>query len=189
MNPKEIHHILEQNVALERVTLDLRILESFVLGLIEYVEEGKLFSSKKDLKTKWLFKLPGVEALQSKGTSRLLCSELLDNSSGFRSLPIENFIIHKDLRYVASNDLRVVVRNLSGKIPQNIMHNIASVSLLMIAGLIDYNVANSYIRGIMVKYGQTRLEYQASGYLIVDLGVMNNNISFKSSLKTINDSK
>jgi hypothetical protein len=157
-------------------------------SLIEVYEDSprpKLFSKKRGiLKERVVLLVPGKEALITKFGVTGYMEKLMDLDN-VRFLPLNNFIINTKDRVIVTNDYRVVVKDHSGKIPQGIMLNIATVCYMIIGGLIDKEVGVSYVKQRMNGLGVSFLEYKVSGHMSVDLKTFDDIMQFKSSLKLL----
>lgn len=130
-----------------------------------------------------IFQLHGVEALSNDFLRLNLAKVILDDNGQLRTLSPSNFIVHKNGKVMASKDFRTIIKSHVGRIPEQVMYNISSVALLMIAGIVDYKVANQYIKSRMSNYGVTELVFRASGYLIINIDNPIDDVFYRSRTK------
>lgn len=96
---------------------------------------------------------------------------LMDSSrNDYKSLDLSNFLMDGDKSFIASKDLRSMIKDFKGNIPMDVMHNCASVALLTAIGLIPQNQGIAYITKTLKSYGKIKAHLEYSGYVSITVG-------------------
>jgi hypothetical protein len=94
-----------------------------------------------------------------------------------------NIFLGENMDAYVFSDLRVLILDNTGKIPEHVKFNILTVATLMQANLIEIPIGKDYIEGVMSKYGKTYLEYTTTGR--IQIGLFNSNTEMKRFLTLI----
>jgi hypothetical protein len=178
MSAERIRTILESKEISEIV--DEEFIRTFDLSIQEF-QPKRLFASKQrfvDIQT--LFEINDVtKQLHDEVLWENFIDTILEHSNNKKFISIDNFCFSKDRTKVATKDFRILIDDLSGKIPKDEMLHVATIASLMLAGKFNIVHGYDYIMDIMKKYGYTSFSYQGKGYLHVSLGNSQNTISYK----------
>jgi hypothetical protein len=164
-----IRHIIEEKGISEIVSEDFIL--SFDFSIQKY-QPGWVFGFPnrfKDVET--IFELKdATEVLNKEDLLEFYVDEIMDKPYKRRFMHIDNFCFSKDRTKVATKNFRILIDDLSGKVPRDELLHIASIASLMLSGKLEYTIGYDYICDIMKKYGYTKFTFQENGYLHIDLG-------------------
>lgn len=130
-----------------------------------------------------LLDIPGFKSLETKFGITSYVEELTEPEGNVRSLPTNNFILRTDGKLLATNDFRVILKDHVGRVPEDVMYNVASMAYLYVGGLITYEVAYAYITKRMLEYGTPFMEFRFNGYLTIDIYRNKTDVNYKSRLQ------
>lgn len=90
---------------------------------------------------------------------------LLTDNKSCLFISADNFSLSSDTSRIATQDFRILIDDLVGRIPKQEMLHAATITSLMLAGLIEYSIGYKYLTKRYEKYGKLNFVYQANGYL------------------------
>lgn len=131
---------------------------------IQYIERG-LFGRKGKVKT--LFEVDGKyqDVINDKNYVDIIMEDVREK----RFIKIDNFAFNNDYSRIASKDFRVLVDDLNGNVPRDVLLHVASVATLMLSNKLEIPIGYDYITEFMKKYGYTEFKYNSNGYLHITL--------------------
>lgn len=146
------------------------VIEDYVKTIdfsLQYYKKGLFginMERSKNIKT--LFKVKdSSEVTMNSDTLKKYIDILMQTDPEYKFMTIDNFAFSEDKHRIATMDFRILVDDLSGKVPKWILLHAASIATAMLSGLLEYAIGYDHIVSMMDRYGYTKFSYQSNGYL------------------------
>lgn len=188
MEFSELSQLLISEFSLINIQANFEILSNYDLRLYRLnLKRSFLFSKPIESQPKIIEQLGGfMTPDQLKLVEENYIKILLDWESKNKAfINTENFLFSSDDSKIISRDGRVLVYSHYGKVPKDIMLNIASVALMMLSGNCDQAIGYDYVRTVMKNYGFAEFTFQMNGYLHIKLGE-NPKMQYRATTKLTN---